>query len=254
MSRTITPEVADVIRRSDIQADRVVLPEGQLERKLYQDVNKVLTYFGGKWHKGQRAHLFASDPREKLAAALESGKSVNEQQATGSFYTPLHVIEQMISHARLESGMTVLEPSAGDGRIAFRCRDLGCKVTACELDQQKWAAFFESGIQFIGCDFLALPKLQDDFDRVLMNPPFAKGQDIAHVSHAFKFLKTSGILVAIMASGWTFRGDKKSNAFREFVDETGTWYELPPGTFKESGTGVNTVMVVLRKLPSGELK
>ena len=44
------------------------------------------------------------------------------------------------------------------------------------------------------------------YDRILMNPPFEKLQDIDHVRHCFDQLKEGGVLVAVMAtvrySGW----------------------------------------------------
>lgn len=51
-----------------------------------------------------------------------------------------------------------------------------------------------------------------------MNPPFADSQDIEHITHAFKFLKTGGVLVAIACEGPFFRQDKKSTFFREFLE------------------------------------
>ena len=86
------------------------------------------------------------------------------------------------------------------------------------------------------------------FDRVVMNPPFNKARaDIHHVLHAFKFLKKGGRLVAIMPSGVRFRDDKLTNEFRDLVLSCGTIEDLPEQSFKESGTLVNTVLVILNK-------
>ncbi len=53
--------------------------------------------------------------------------------------------------------------------------------------------------------------------------------------------------MAIMSPGFTFRENRKSTEFRELVASKG-WYEpLPEGAFLESGTNVNTVLVVLDK-------
>jgi type I restriction-modification system DNA methylase subunit len=84
------------------------------------------------------------------------------------------------------------------------------------------------------------------FDRVIMNPPFANQADIAHVTHALKFLNYGGRLVAIMSAGVSFRGDRKATGFREMVEKLGGVIEpLPEGSFKEAGTSVNAVMVTL---------
>ena len=99
----------------------------------------------------------------------------------------------------------------------------------------------------------------EDFDSlvdyVLMNPPFARSQDIDHVLHAFKFLKPGGKLIAVMAPGWRFHDTKKAKAFRDFVEENGEQRDrggtnygyLPEGTFKASGTNIKTTWVLLQK-------
>jgi type I restriction-modification system DNA methylase subunit len=82
---------------------------------------------------------------------------------------------------------------------------------------------------------------------VLMNPPFDKKRsDIHHVLHALKFLKPGGRLVAIMPSGVTFREDALTRDFRGIVEARGGHIEeLPDRSFKQSGTMVNTVLVVI---------
>jgi 16S rRNA G1207 methylase RsmC len=105
----------------------------------------------------------------------------------------------------------------------------------------------EEGYQVEEADFMTVPQRQD-FDRVLMNPPFSKGQDVKHVTHALGFLKPGGRLVAIMGAGVTFRQDKRTTDFRELVQSMGGTIEpLPEGSFKSSGTMVNTVIVVIDK-------
>src|SRR3546814_1183198 len=56
-------------------------------------------------------------------------------------------------------------------------------------------------------------------DAVVMNPPFEKGQDVAHVLHAWRSLKTGGTLVAIMGAGVTFRQGKPYAPFRDRSEE-----------------------------------
>ena len=81
-----------------------------------------------------------------------------------------------------------------------------------------------------------------------MNPPFENLQDIDHVLHAFKFLKPGGRLVAVMSPGPFFRKDRKCQDFREWFDSLGgEAVDLPEGSFKESGSGINTKLVVIDK-------
>ncbi|WP_424627569.1 hypothetical protein [Bradyrhizobium sp. SYSU BS000235] len=82
------------------------------------------------------------------------------------------------------------------------------------------------------------------FDRAVMNPPFPRQADIDHVMHAIGFLKPGGRIVAIMSAAITFRGDTKTTRFRDLIEERrGFIKPLPTGSFKSSGTMVNTVVV-----------
>lgn len=90
------------------------------------------------------------------------------------------------------------------------------------------------------------------FDRIVMNPPFERGQDMDHVRHAFDLLKPGGRLVAIMSEGSFGRGDKKATGFREWLDEQKRKVEkLPEGSFtgkdSQRQTGVATRVVVIDK-------
>ncbi len=99
-------------------------------------------------------------------------------------------------------------------------------------------------------DFLDVgPGSTQPFDRVLMNPPFAKQADVRHVQHALGFLKkrrAGGLLVAIMARGVRFRTDRLATGFRTLVeDREGRIEDLPDGSFRAAGTDVRTVLVTI---------
>lgn len=81
-----------------------------------------------------------------------------------------------------------------------------------------------------------------------MNPPFDRERDIDHVTHAYKFLRPGGVLVAIMSAGTEWRSTAKSRAFREWAGGLGAeLQDLPEGSFRECGTNVNTCMVRIKK-------
>ncbi len=68
--------------------------------------------------------------------------------------------------------------------------------------------------------------------------------DIEHVEKALLHLKKGGILVSVMSSGIMFRQNKKTLDFwAKVAEHTSEIIELPPGAFRVSGTGVNTVIV-----------
>ncbi len=160
------------------------------------------------------------------------------------FETPESLAEQMCELAGIVPGMTMLEPSAGKGRIVRAAQKLGAKVTAVEVQH----GLFAETCDTYETDFLKLDALGlGPFDCVVMNPPFSRGQDARHIRHAATFLRPGGTLVAIASAGVMFRSDRNTVAFREWltnVDATVT--ELPANTFKESGTGVNTVMILIK--------
>jgi hypothetical protein len=90
------------------------------------------------------------------------------------------------------------------------------------------------------------------YDAALMNPPFERGQDCEHVRHAWGFVKPGGALVAIMGAGVMFRNQRPYSEFREWAESLGgEFVEIPAGAFKESGTGVATVMLTLYKEGEG---
>lgn len=172
--------------------------------------------------------------------------------ATECFTTPPAVVQRMIATAGLEPGMTVLEPSAGTGAIAGPMHALGCNVDCVELSADL-ARVLDDGCyrQVIRADFLEYgprdnPAGAEYYDRVMMNPPFRGQADIAHVQHAFRFLKAGGLLVAVMSAGVEFRQDKTAEQFRKLVADHGGQIErLPADAFEGSGTSVRTVLVTL---------
>jgi len=219
---------------------------GQLDRKLYLDTNKVLEAAGGKWNRAQKAHLFDRDAADAIEQIILTGEIISTKQEFGYFPTPAPIVAHLIDLARIEPGMTVLEPSAGRGAIAGPIAAIGAHVDCIEIQRDNALAISDANI---GRDLAVGDFLEWDphpaYDRVVMNPPFARQQDIAHVLHAFGFLKPTGLLVAVMAAGVTFRTGRAAE-FRQLVaDRGGSIEPLPDDAFKESGTGVRTVVTTI---------
>lgn len=158
-----------------------------------------------------------------------------------------------------ETVLRTLEPSAGEGALAEAVIEAAARGAArielvcVELHRDRAAALRRAGLdgrnghRVIERDFLSLsPDETGLFDRIVMNPPFDRQNDVAHVVHASKFLAPGGRLVAIMASSIEFRDDARSVAFRRLVERMdGDIIDLPAGSFEESGTSINTCMVTL---------
>lgn len=222
---------------------------GQLDRKAYTEVNAVIEAVGGKWNKKAKAHLFDIDAADAVDQIITTGEVLLKktvQQEYGYFPTPIAIVKQMIERAGIKPGMTVLEPEAGQGAIVLPMVEAGAKVHCIEvLSENAHQLRQKTGIEALIADFLAV-KPFESYDAVVMNPPFAKQADIRHVLHAIQFVKPGGVLVAIMGGGIRFRSDRRTAAFNQLLElADAVVEELPQGSFKESGTMVNTVMVTM---------
>ncbi len=244
----VDDEVLRVLSNATTDGDALTLV-GTLDRKLYMRTNDVLEAGGGKWNKKAKAHLFEGGAAEAMEEIILTGEVTLKrtiQQDFGYFPTPAPIVARLMEVAEIGPGMKALEPSAGRGNIAKALVAAEAVVDCVELLPDNAYAFEAMALnKFLVCDFLAL-EAEPIYDRVVMNPPFAKQADIHHVNHALKFLKPDGHLVAIMSSSVSFRDNKLTSDFRELVESRGGYIEaLPDAAFKESGTLVRTVLVVV---------
>jgi len=220
---------------------------GQLDRAMYTKVNKVIEAAGGKWDRKAKAHLFDRPASDRVDEIILTGEVEVPKDEFNYFPSPPDVVARLMDLADIRHGMTVLEPSAGRGAIADACVVLDGVVDCCELMRENYLALCENTkLRHVKpIDFLTLEP-EPVYDRVVMNPPFAKQQDIKHVMHALKFLKPDGLLVSVMASSVTFRDNKLTQDFRDLIRERGGDIEaLPEAAFKQSGTMVRTVIVTI---------
>jgi predicted RNA methylase len=243
MAKKINDSTLAILSRVTVTGNEIFLTCGQLDRKQYAAVNEVLENIGGKWSKKTKSHVFPDDPIDKLESVILTGEIVPPDKH-GYFPTPPALARRVIELAEIRYDHAVLEPSAGQGGIADHVPE-DCDLDCVELLPDNAAVLDEKGYCVKCCDFLTVEPTPA-YDRVVMNPPFERQQDIDHVAHAMKFLKPGGILVSIMASSVMFRENRKTAEFRELVNGRGHFELLPENSFKESGTGVNTVICKIR--------
>jgi hypothetical protein len=194
---------------------------------------------------------------EKFRIAIEN---LRGQKIQGFFPTPKHLIDKMMDYANIfqRRGMKVLEPSAGIGHIAD-------EVKACNYDHEIHAVEIRpalcnilelKGYETIACDdILNSHRFIEDqkYDRIIMNPPFEKNQDIIHIKHCFdNLLADNGILVSVASIGVMHNSNRNIfTEFQEFVLENGCFDANDEGSFKGVGTfnstGVGTCLVILNK-------
>ncbi len=251
----ISTEVADILRAGVWMGLNYTLPGERLPPATYSAVNKVLVALGGKWNRSAQAHAFTTDAKDAMQAALSAGHVVDRQRTLEQFFTPTDLAARMVEAIGLREGMRVLEPSAGNGRLIDAIIGAGvrpCDIYAAEIDpglragliSKFYAAFGAGGL---AVDFMTM-RGAPVFDAAVMNPPFSRNQDIAHVLHALSLLKPGGRLAAIMSAHFTFANDKPSVEFRALVASLGGTVEtLPENTFAQEGTNVSAVLVILHK-------
>lgn len=238
--------VLDVLLRSAIEANRLTLPE-QLERADYVRVAKAIEAAGGKWNRKEKCHVFPSDVRKCMDIAEDTIEIINKQQTFQAFYTPDAIANEVARLAELDPIHRVLEPSVGTGQLAAAAVRHGVfwpSIVGVDINSTLWPELEINGFrQLICADFLTCKPGTNLFDRILMNPPFSMGDDIKHVRHAMNFLKPGGRLVAIVGTG-----PKQVEAFKHghfpFFAE---WIDLPENSFEESGTNVNTAIIIINK-------
>lgn len=242
---------------SGMTVDGVVakLPPGQLPRSLYDKVNKALVALGGKWNRHKGGHVFNADPTALLRGGVETGQVTDEKKLYQFYETSRQVAATMAEIVKIRPGDLVLEPEAGHGRLAFEAERFTAKaaIQCIDLNPACVEVLVRYGFTASICgDFLAIPHERlPKYDVVLMNPPFANGQDCDHICHAWSFLKPGGRMAAICGSGALTNGNSKAGLFQFFVRDIGaTVTRLEPGAFAESGTMVNAALIFATKAAS----
>jgi methylase of polypeptide subunit release factors len=174
---------------------------------------------------------------EQLRQQLKTG--VRTVAAPQLFPTPPDLARRMVEMANIQPANTILEPSAGTGRILDALADywMFCPITAFELNVDLAQSLQRSYGYVIVWQGDFLERTDMTFDRIVMNPPFVNGADIRHIRHAVSLLRPGGRVVALCADG-----PRQRKAFENHYSEA-----LPPGLFSDEGTNVNTRLVIIDK-------
>ncbi len=255
-AKQVSAEVYDVLKECKVEGNTLYLPQKQLDRKLYEQVNDAIARMGGKWNRKAKGHVFPANPSQALASILDTGNAP-AKNPTDFFATPAHIAERMA--ACISAGkddIRVLEPSAGTGSIAQAIRKhceryrINAELDCIEILPEFQAHLRGLGFYLAGGDFLEY-RPTGSYDYILMNPPFTSPSDplayIAHIEHAWQLLAPGGLLMAIAPGGFAFRNDRRIVNLRSLIEKHGSWEYLEDGAFKESGTGVRTALIEMRK-------
>lgn len=246
----VNETVRDILAECIVERNVLKLPDRQLDRTTYLGVNKVLEALGGKWKRGLKGHEFDYSPEAVLEEIVLSGEYTDSKKKFQFFETPKDLAVKLCDMAEITSECSAVEPSAGKGRIADEILRRNPKELVCieiNTDMERYLKGKDYDVYYR--DFLEVDSEDISADRIVMNPPFTKQQDIDHVYKAYDCLNPGGVLVSVMSMSHTFRTNKKSELFREFLEQVGAEVEiLPEGVFKESGTMIKTCVVKIRKV------
>lgn len=89
-------DVIKILEKGHIEGNLFFLPEGQLERTLYERVNKAIVAMGAKWDRKLKAHKFEYDISNMLKEAIKTKEVIDWKKSTDFFYTPKEVVYQML--------------------------------------------------------------------------------------------------------------------------------------------------------------
>jgi hypothetical protein len=243
----------EVLKSCTISGHIVKLPDIQLDRKLYQEVAKSLELIGGKWNRKAAGFVFNEDPTS-LLGQVSNGVKRNLKKEYQYFGTTQILARGVVKDANLTSDdLLVMEPSAGQGAIIkeiLRERP-GLTVHYFELMDvnRKFLEKIPNTVS-LGKNFLtevtALCYMR--FDRIIANPPFSKNQDIDHICQMYLCLKPGGRMVTFSSKHWQIGPEQKCQQFREWMQEINADVtEVEAGAFKESGTTIPTVKIIIDK-------
>lgn len=159
------------------------------------------------------------------------------------FYpTPPELAGTMCRH--IQSGHTVLEPSAGKGDLADAARERGAEVDVCEIDTKLQAILEDKGYFILANDFLTLQSSYHD--HIILNPPFSKGID--HILHAYKIAKPGAKIVGLINASNLLRDTRKTSVLLEVIRQTGNSRTIH-NAFEdaERSTSVSVELIELKK-------
>lgn len=256
----IAETILSILAECKIEDNILFLPPEQLDIKTYTAVNKCLESIGGKWNRSKKGHVFDTDPTEGFENLLLTGETEDMKKNFQFFPTPRALAVKLVQKAELQflpfrEHCPVLEPSAGNGALAdviheeLKKYDREGGLICIEINKQMKQYLEGKPYTTMWTDFLTFqPENIERFDRIIMNPPFTRLQDIDHVLHAYKHLADDGILVSVMSCSPFFRQDRKSKSFMEWLHEVNAEVtDVPAGAFKESGTAVATKIIKIKK-------
>ena len=222
----------------------------QFNKKSYAEAKKWIEEAGGSWQGGKVQGFTFPFNAERVFSILHEGKRCNLQQDYQFFETPAEVADWLVMLAGgIHENDTVLEPSAGRGALIKAIHRACPSVTVeCYELMPENREFLHSLENVILLDEDFTKDSVGSYTKIIANPPFSNNQDIEHVRMMYEHLEAGGTLAAITSPHWKFASEKKCVDFRQWLEDVrGEVFEIGAGEFKESGTSISTMAVVINK-------
>ena len=233
-----------ILQNSKWDGEVLTLPQVQFDKKSYATVKSWIEESFGSWNSQKQGFTWDFDAN-RVVGILTQGKKCNLRQDYQFFATPDAVADLAASKfSSIEKSMTILEPSAGTGALINAVKRLCPEATVdCyELMPENIQRLKKlQGVNILGEDFL--------------NPPFSGNQDIEHVYKIFESLTINGEMSVITSQHWKIASDSKCKNFRKWLEEHNAQIQdIAAGEFKESGTGIQTSLIFIKKIRDDEIK
>ena len=242
--------VEEILKHCTLEDGVLKLPQVQFNKKSYAEAKKWIEEAGGSWQGWKvQGFTFPFNP-ERVFSILKDGKRCNLQQDYQFFETPADVADWLVMLAGgISEDDTVLEPSAGRGAL-IKAIHRACPSVTVEcyelMPENREFLHTLSNVILLDEDFTK--NSVGSYTKIIANPPFSGNQDIEHVRLMYDRLEEGGTLAAITSQHWKFASEKKCIDFRNWLKEVhGEVFEISAGEFKESGTSIITMAVVIKK-------
>ena len=242
--------VEEILKHCTLENNILKFPQVQFSKKSYAEAKKWIEEAGGSWQGGKvQGFTFPFNP-ERVFSILKEGKRCDLQKDFQFFETPADIADWLVMLAGgIHETDTVLEPSAGRGALIKAIHRSCPSVTVeCYELMPENREFLHTLDNVILLDEDFTKDSVGHYTKIIANPPFSGNQDIDHVRLMYERLEEGGILAAITSLHWKFASEKKCVEFREWLEKVhGEVFEISAGEFKESGTSISTMAVVIKK-------
>lgn len=252
----ISEHSKQILRNSSITP---ILVTPKMSNAEYDELKYIVEYIGGHWKERYKGFVFDDSVggiKDKVEYILDSNEirlpDTKIFRIKNQFYpTPDWLARKMVGVADIHPGERVLEPSAGRGSILqyIALKTKNYYAVEYNRDNGEYLRYLGYRVNITSFERYS-QRVSDDkkFDKIVMNPPFSNELDIRHTVLAYNILKQGGTLVGLMAENSIYYDRPITHRFNTFIEETNAHIvEVPHGSFKESGTNVDVIMVIIHK-------